>query len=116
MSFTSSNWHGARRSLLAPCRTLPRFSPRKLLFQRTNVADQIFHLVRCQRFVCRHLWRLSLGDDFAELSVAHLLNVGGCHVGGLHGFLAFAVGTVTTGALGLERRFPSCRISFRWRA
>src|SRR5258707_14472333 len=95
---------------------LSQTSPRKLLFQGANITHQVLHLFRRQCFVGRHPRGLSLGDDFAQICVAQLLNIGGGHVRGLHRFLAFAVGALAAGTLGLERRFSRCRIGFRRRA
>src|SRR5262249_1382757 len=67
-------------------------------------------LVGAQGLIRRHL-ALAVGDHTAQVGVALFLNIGSRQIGGLHGFLALAIGPMTTGALGFEGGFASSDIS-----
>src|SRR5215469_2610101 len=72
-----------------------------LLFERANVGDHVLDLIRRHGLVGRHLRRLTIGDDRAQIRVAHLLDIGRSEIFGFQRFLTLAVWAMATGALGL---------------
>jgi len=107
-------WHGAAGACLLRAE-LFLVSPAKLLFQRADVADQIFHLIRFSV-----LYAGILGGFPSEMILLNLRHsssdVGSCHVGGLMASLPLPSAPWQPAHLALNVVFPSCRIGFRRRA